>query len=214
MCRVTAEGMTCSINTWAPSGPWAPLASQQHLNKKWKSRAATDAHSTVNNLMWGPSTSKNSQMQFCKMKYEICISCKAFALLSAFVQAYLWLRHGSPISWSHRGPIQPGWHSQTTLVFSRDRQIPCLQMLQDLQPGRTPSDCCGKSLKSCSSLLILTSWMHPWKPFGVLSAPWRRDDNPVEVGIPSDKSKRGRFTYTYNDNIKIIIAKASFVTAP
>lgn len=155
---------------------------------------------TVNNLMWGPSTSKTSQMWFCEMKCEICISCKAFALPSAFVWAYLWLRHGSPISWSHRGPIQPGWHSQITLVFSRDRQIPCLQMLQDLQPGRTPSDCWGKSLKSCSSLLILTSWMHPWKPFGVLSAPWRRDDNPVEVGIPSDKSKSKRFTYTYNDN--------------
>lgn len=154
---------------------------------------------TVNNFMGDPSPSKNSQECFYKMKSEICISCKAFTLPSTFVQAYLWLRHGSPISWSHRGPVQPGWHSQITLDFSRDRQIPCLQMLQDLQPGRTPSDCCGKSLKSCSSLLMRTSWIHPWKPFGVLSAPWRSEDNPVEVGIPSDKNKKGRFTHSYND---------------
>lgn len=134
------------------------------------------------------------------VKYALAVKLPPPPPPSPFIQAYLWLRHGSPISWSHRGPVQPGWHSQITLVFSRDRQIPCLQMLQDLQPGRTPSDCCGKSLKSCSSLLMRTSWIHPWKPFGVLSAPWRSEDNPVEVGIPSDKNKKGRFTHSYNDS--------------
>lgn len=107
----------------------------------------------------------------------------------AVKETHLLLRQGSLTSWSHSEPAQPGWHSQTTLALSRDRQMPCLQMLQDLQPGSTPTDWWGRSLKSCSSLLMRTSWMHPWKPLGVLSVPCRREDNPVDVGMPAKKSQ-------------------------
>lgn len=98
----------------------------------------------------------------------------------------LWLRQGSWASWSQRGPVQPGWHSHTTLSFSTERHRPCLHTVQDLQPGETPSDCGGRALKSCSSLLMRTSWMQPWKPPSGRSAPWRKAERPVEVGIPVD----------------------------
>lgn len=93
-------------------------------------------------------------------------------------------RQGSRASWSHSGPAQPGWHSQTTLSFSTARHRPCLHTVQDLQPGETPSDCGGRALKSCSSLLMRTSWMQPWKPPSGRSVPWRRAERPVEVGMP------------------------------
>lgn len=187
MCKVIAESKACSINDLAPLlrmrsfGEW-PASKQDRKIEQ------CHGHRLALSVISGGTQHLQKWSHMCLQdEMRICNSCKASALPSAFSQAYLWLRHGSPISWSHRGPVQPGWHSQTTLVFSRDRQMPCLQMLQDLQPGRTPIDCCGKSLKSCSSLLMRTSWIHPWKPFGVLSAPWRSEDNPVEVGIPSDK---------------------------
>lgn len=96
----------------------------------------------------------------------------------------LWPRQGSWASWSHSGPVQPGWHSHTTLSFSTERHTPCLHTVQDLQPGDTPRDCGGRALKSCSSLLIRTSWMQPWKPPSGRSVPWRRAERPVEVGMP------------------------------
>lgn len=96
----------------------------------------------------------------------------------------LWPRQGSRASWSHSGPVQPGWHSHTTLSFSTERHRPCLHTLHDLQPGDTPSDCGGSALKSCSSLLMRTSWMQPWKPPSGRSAPWRKAERPVEVGMP------------------------------
>lgn len=116
-------------------------------------------------------------------------------------ETYLLPRQGSLSSWSHSEPVQPGWHSQMTLVFSRERQIPCLQMLQDLQPGRTPTDWCGSSLKSWSSLLIRTSWIHPWKPLGVLSVPCRNEDSPVDVGIPAKEVAKCFVHYLSNSAI-------------
>lgn len=83
----------------------------------------------------------------------------------------LWPRQGSRASWSHSGPVQPGWHSHTTLSFSTERHRPCLHTLQDLQPGDTPRACGGSALKSCSSLLMRTSCMQPWKPPSGRSAP-------------------------------------------